>query len=198
MTVSDHIVARHAIVTDRLSLRPSSASDAERAFDIRSNWQVTRMLTMAAFPPDRQDMAKWFAGHPDEWRSGRAYRFAIEREGRMIGLVDIDGITGESGTLGYWLERQAWGHGYAFEAAAAAVQFAFGTVGLMRLGAGHAADNPASGRVLDKLGFRPIDMVERFSTPRGQTILQQRYQLPRPSGQTGEMERAGRFRPPWP
>jgi RimJ/RimL family protein N-acetyltransferase len=81
------------------------------------------------------------------------------------------------GTLGYWLDRAAWGRGYAFEAAHAVTRFAFEDVGLSKLEAGHAHDNPPSGRILTKLGFSPLDTVQRFSRPRGENIMQRRYVL---------------------
>jgi RimJ/RimL family protein N-acetyltransferase len=161
--------------TDRLLLRPSCAADADRAFEIQGDWEVTRMLSRATFPPERAEIARWFADHPREWDAGEACRFAILREGTMIGLVDIDGIKSGDGTLGYWLERAAWGHGYAFEAAHAVIRFAAHDVGLPRLKAGHAHDNPGSGRILTKLGFSRIDDVELFSQPRNANIRQHRY-----------------------
>lgn len=135
------------------------------------------MLRMASFPPDRQAITAWFADHPRQWLAGEAWRFAAELDGRMIGVVDIDSIADGSGTLGYWLDRDAWGRGYALEAAHAVVRFAFGEAGLSELRAGHAADNPASGRVLVKLCFTPLDRVRRFSRPRGQVIIHHRYRL---------------------
>jgi RimJ/RimL family protein N-acetyltransferase len=161
--------------TDRLLLRPSAAVDADRAFDIQSDWEVTRMLSLASFPPGRQEIARWFAEHPREWDEGRAYRFAVVRDDVMIGLVDIDGLLGREGTLGYWLDRAAWGHGYAFEAAQEITRFACQNLGLLTLKAGHAQDNPASGRILTKLGFTAVDSVELFSRPRNQHITQRRY-----------------------
>jgi len=170
-------VDRLPIRTDRLVLRPSTAAYAARAFEIQSDWQVTRMLRMASFPPDRQAVADWFADHEREWQVGTAYRFAVELEGRMIGLADLDEIEGGQGDLGYWFEQDAWGHGYAFEAASAIRDFALRTAGLLRLKSGHAADNAVSGRILAKLGFSPIDIVEVFSNPRGENIRQCRYVL---------------------
>jgi ribosomal-protein-alanine N-acetyltransferase len=97
---------------------------------------------------------------------------SVELEGRIIGVVDLDG-----GSLGYWFDRSEWGRGYAFEAAHAVVRFAREHAGVLRLRAGHAYDNPASGRILCKLGFRWVDMVPRFSRPRGETIMHHRYVL---------------------
>jgi ribosomal-protein-alanine N-acetyltransferase len=130
------------------------------------------MLSMASFPPDRSDIRRWFANHARERQAGRARRFAIEIEGRMIGVIDID-----AGSLGYWLDRFEWGRGYAYEAAFAIVRFAREDVGMPKLRAGHAYDNPASGRILAKLGFSLVDVVPRLSRPRGQTIMQHRYVL---------------------
>ena len=95
----------------------------------------------------------------------------------MIGMVDIDGIAKHEGTLGYWLDWAAWGRGYAFEAARAVTHFAFEDVGLSSLKAGHADDNPASGRILTKLGFTLVDTVQSFSRPRGENIARRRYKL---------------------
>src|SRR3954464_2142351 len=96
-----------------LTLRPSDAADAEAAFAIQSNWNVTRMLRMARFPPDRTELSAWFADHPRQWAAGEAYRFAVESDGRMIGLADLDEIRGGAADLGYWFDPAAWGRGTA-------------------------------------------------------------------------------------
>jgi [ribosomal protein S5]-alanine N-acetyltransferase len=139
---------------------------------ILGDWEVARMLSMASFPPDLGEIRRWFADHAREWQAGQAYRFAIELEETFIGIVDID-----QGSLGYWIDRSAWGQGYAYEAASAVVRFAREHVGLLKLTAGHAFDNPASGRILCKLGFCSVDSVPRFSRPRGEAIMQHRYAL---------------------
>lgn len=171
----------HRIETARLILRPSQASDAARAFEIQSDWAVTRMLRMAAFPPDREEIEGWFSDHAREWQAGEAFRFAVERKdgeaGHMIGLADIDGIGGDEGELGYWFGRESWGHGFASEAASALVAFAFHSLGLAALRSGRAKDNEASGKVLAKLGFQPIGETHLFSRPRGEEIVQCRYRL---------------------
>lgn len=158
-------------------MRPTHAADADRAVEIQADWEVARMLRMAPFPPDRQEIGRWFADHPREWSAGEAYRFAVEREARMIGMVDIDEIADRQGSLGYWFDRDSWGRGYACEAARAVTRFAFEEAGLLKLTSGHAHDNEASGRVLTKLGFIPLDTVPCFSRSRGENIMQHRYIL---------------------
>jgi RimJ/RimL family protein N-acetyltransferase len=172
-------IARNPLATARLRLRPSVAADAERAFEIQSDWRVTRNLRMARFPADRDDIASWFVIHEAEWLAGTAFRFAIEEDSRMVGLVDVDEVAGSEGDLGYWLEPAAWGKGFAYEAASALVRFAFDTLGLSALNSGHAADNPNSGRILTKLGFARAGEGATHSRSRGETIRQIRYRLVR-------------------
>lgn len=167
------------LTTARLLLRPTVVSDVGRAFDIQSDWNVTRMLRMARFPPDQEEIRRWFAGHGREWRAGEAYRFGVECAGRFIGLVDLDEVCAGWGDVGYWFERASWGHGYALEAARAVVHFAFNEVGLSGLRSGHAEDNAASRRVLLRLGFRYVDTVRVKSRARGEDITQYRYALQR-------------------
>ncbi|HVZ00290.1 MAG TPA: GNAT family N-acetyltransferase [Dongiaceae bacterium] len=162
-------------VGERLLLRPSGPADAVQAFAIQSDWDVTRMLRMARFPPDRGEIADWFADHPRQWAAGEAYRFAVDCDGRMIGLADLDEIRDGAADLGYWFERSAWGRGHASAVGDALVRFAFAGLGLARLRSAHATDNPASGRVLVKLGFQPVDTVQVASRSRGAEILQTRY-----------------------
>jgi RimJ/RimL family protein N-acetyltransferase len=97
-------------------------------------------------------------------------------------VVDIDEIGQGEGELGYWFDQATWGQGYALEAAKAVVRFAICDVRLHCLRSGHAIDNPASRRVLLKLGFRPLDTVQRMSRSRGEDIMQRRYILANPNG----------------
>jgi RimJ/RimL family protein N-acetyltransferase len=167
--------------TERLTLRPFEVSDAERVTEIGSDWDVARMLRMAPWPTGVDLNRAWLETHPAEWRNGTGYRFAIVRGGRVIGCTDVDEIDRGAGSLGYWLERDAWGHGFAAEAARAVIAFAFERLGLVRLTSGHAFDNPASGVVLRKLGFTPTGETRVWSRPRGEEIAQLTYALGRPA-----------------
>lgn len=168
------------IRTARLVLRPTQPSDAPRFAQIQSNWNVTRMLRMAPWPVVESEMAAWVATHAEEWAAGTAYRFAVERDGEVIGVCDLDDIDGDYGEIGYWYDEPHWGGGFASEAAQALVRFAMDEVGLDRLVAGHAADNPASGRVLERVGFRFRAEITRYSRPHGEDRPYRTYTLLRP------------------
>ncbi|HKG93136.1 MAG TPA: GNAT family protein [Gemmatimonadaceae bacterium] len=92
-------------------------------------------------------MGRRGAPHPRDLRRRRAAR----RGGRDLADPVAEHARGE---LGYWVGAGMWGRGYATEAARAVVSFGFATLGLNRIQARHFLRNPASGRVLQKLGMR--------------------------------------------
>ena len=170
-----NILLDFTLRTPRLLLRAFTPQDAQRVFEIRSDFEVTRMLVFPAYPPVLEHVAAWLGEHAIEWRAGTAYRFAVVADGRVIGCADVDEIQDGCGELGYWLERDYWGRGLASEAAGAVHDFATRTLGLRRLVAGHAADNPASGRILLRLGFRHVADRSRLYRSRGTEVVRREY-----------------------
>jgi [ribosomal protein S5]-alanine N-acetyltransferase len=84
-------------------------------------------------------------------------RLAIERtsDGAFIGWCSIMNwdTNYRTAMIGYCFSDSAWGHGFATEAARAALQWAFDTLNLNRVQSGADTRNRASERVLEKLGF---------------------------------------------
>ena len=79
--------------------------------------------------------------------------------------------------LGYWIARRHWGRGFATEAGRAVLAMAR-TLGHARIAASHFLDNPASGRVLAKLGFRATGRtIRRWSCARGQAVAGTEYAI---------------------
>jgi RimJ/RimL family protein N-acetyltransferase len=88
-------------------------------------------------------------------------------EPELVGGAGFGRMAGGGVELGYWIARAHWGKGYALEAGRQLIEIAR-ALGLNRIEAGHFIDNPASGRVLEKLGFRPTGRtVPRHSCARG-------------------------------
>ena len=108
-----------------------------------------------------EDDARAFVGLFLDWQREiprRRYQLAITRgsDHRLIGNCGIrcnpDKVT--QAELGYELNPDHWGQGYATEAAAAILEFAFRQLELQRITSWCIADNVASGRVLERLGFQ--------------------------------------------
>jgi RimJ/RimL family protein N-acetyltransferase len=141
--------------TPRLLLRPGWPEDAAALADAIGHEQVARMTSRVPWPYALAD-AQAFLALPADHRFPSCVILAhgAGTEPGLVGgvsLYDADGAM----ELGYWLTPSAWGRGYATEAARAMLAHARHALGASRVQAGHFADNPASGRVLRKLGFVP-------------------------------------------
>lgn len=94
------------------------------------------------------------------WQAGTQYVFAVcGPSDQPIGMALLKGVDREKGEaeLGYWIGRPHWGQGYATEAAVGTLAYAFETLGLRTVLAVTLESNPASLRVLDKLGFVEVE-----------------------------------------
>jgi [ribosomal protein S5]-alanine N-acetyltransferase len=167
----------HRLQGPRLTLQRFTTVDAPRVCEILSNWSVARMLRRASYPSDPERLAIWLAQHEGEWLSGAAYRFGAIATGRIVGSADIGEIDRGVGDLGYWFDQECWGQGYGSEAAGLVRDFAFGTLGLRSLTAGHAIENLASARILLRLGFRPVTDELRHYPSRRERVPYRRYVL---------------------
>ena len=72
----------------------------------------------------------------------------------MIGAIGLEvNKTDHNAELGYWLGRDFWNQGYCTEAAVSVIEFGFKTLGLRRIASEHLVRNPASGKVMEKIGM---------------------------------------------
>ncbi|MFL9839346.1 GNAT family N-acetyltransferase [Sphingomonas sp. ST-64] len=149
--------------TQRLMLRPGWAEDAPELARAIGHHEVVRNLSRAPWPYALGD-AQAFLSLPCAPTDLRFLICAFEDGAtKIVGGVGIGPLRDEQHELGYWITPTAWGRGYATEAGAAVIRIAR-TLRIDRVTARHAIDNPASGRVLRKLGFRPTGRVGSYSS----------------------------------
>ncbi len=144
------------LLTARLRLRPFTAADApavQRLAGARENADTTRLIPHPY--PDGVAEA-WIATHPQLHAEDRALTLALElrEEGRLCGAIGLR-LEREDrhAELGYWIALEDWGRGLCTEAARSVVDYGFRELALHRIWATHFARNPASGRVLGKIGM---------------------------------------------
>ncbi len=143
------------LTTPRLVLRPFEPDDAPRVHQLAGNVEVAATTLHIPHPYPDGLAAAWIASHAPAWAEDRRATFAITVDDVVIGAVSLEiNRPHLRGELGYWIARDEWGKGYATEAAMALRDFGFDTVGLNRVQAHHMTRNPASGRVMAKLGMR--------------------------------------------
>jgi RimJ/RimL family protein N-acetyltransferase len=142
----------------RLLLDSLSEADVASLVALAGDPAIADTTISVPHPLDERVARDWLASLAQTAALGGAEHFAIrEAAGRpLVGMVSLRGIDREHEEveLSFWVGRPFWGRGYATEAAGAAVDRAFDVLGMNRIVAHYMVRNPASGRVLARLGFR--------------------------------------------
>jgi RimJ/RimL family protein N-acetyltransferase len=144
--------------TKRLLLRQWEPSDLAAARDWHSDPDVMRHLGgPLSAPASDATIQRWTA----EWDGRCRGMFAVctQDDHRPIGTVGLGCPTFDSHftpctEIGWRLDRRAWGHGFASEAASAVLRDGFERLALTEIVAFAAVDNIASHRVMARIGMR--------------------------------------------
>ncbi|KQM68111.1 hypothetical protein ASE75_01840 [Sphingomonas sp. Leaf17] len=146
-----------------MTLRPAWPEDADRLAAMIQHEAVAGMLARAPFPCDVADARAFITAprgvHDIAW-------LVFTHDGGYPAMIGGIGLwaSGDAHEIGYWITPHAWGRGYATEAARAVIETARDALPVHRIIARHRADNPASARVLHKLGFRATGRTESFAS----------------------------------
>lgn len=151
------------ITTNRLVLRLFEKSDAEAVAKLCNNYNIYRNTLYLPYPYSVYDALTWMERHLENFKADKAYEFAItDREtGLVYGAIALSNNQSFlNGEIAYWIGEDYWGNGYATEAAEAMKQFAFQEKGYHKIFARYFGSNPASGRVLEKLGMHQEGILQ--------------------------------------
>lgn len=142
--------------TARLLLRPFHMSDADDVQRFAGDRSVADVTLDIPYPYEDGMAERWIGNHRDWFECGEQAVFAVtlRAETTLIGAVGLR-LHPEDGRaeLGYWIGKPFWNQGYCTEAARALIDFGFDALELNRIYAHHLTRNPASGRVMQKLGM---------------------------------------------
>ena len=161
--------------TERLLLRPSWPEDANELHQAIADEGIVRNLARAPWPYTPDEAVRFATHEHDEVYPAFLLMLRTNGAPRLIGACGIGNLEGDA-ELGYWIARPYWGLGFATEASRAVVNIAK-AIGHKRLIASHFTDNPASGKVLRKLGFQSTGKIEqRHSKGRGEAMACATYE----------------------
>jgi RimJ/RimL family protein N-acetyltransferase len=141
--------------TERLVLRPFSLTDVPAVTRLISAREVAATTLRIPHPYNEEHARRFISECPAKAETGQAFAFAVTALDEVCGGIGLHiEAQHRHAELGYWIGVPYWGRGYATEAARAVVGFGFETLKLERIFAHHFATNPASGRVLQKIGMK--------------------------------------------
>ena len=164
--------------TERLLLRPGWTEDAPALHAAIADEGIVRNLASAPWPYRLEDAEAFLATRRKDSEPAMLIFRRTPGAPELVGSVGFGRRPGGEIEFGYWIARPFWGQGYATEASRAAIEAARQSLRLKKLSAGHFLDNPASGRVLEKIGFRPLGIVApRFSAGRRDTAPCRLFEL---------------------
>ncbi len=137
-------------------LRPFELSDAETLEILINDREIAANTRTIDYPYPKGEGAEWISHHPRLWIEGKSAIFAIcdLGSGQLMGAVGLEvSEPNQHAELGYWLGRDYWNRGFCTEAAQAVVKYGLTEMGLHKVHAHFLSRNPASGRVLEKIGM---------------------------------------------
>jgi RimJ/RimL family protein N-acetyltransferase len=151
------------IETERLTLRRLTVNDLDELMALHAHPEIVRFMG----PPDRHN-AEWLGGVDEDWREWGYGRIALtdRNTGMLLGRTGIKFLHQFRETeLGWILRREAWGRGYAIEAAQACADWAFRNFEIPYLVSLIEPGNVRSIAVARRLGMTPLRDDTLFDRP---------------------------------
>jgi RimJ/RimL family protein N-acetyltransferase len=143
--------------TPRLLLRQHTLADAPDVQRYAGDKSVAATTLRIPHPYEDGMAEAWIATHLEEFAQNKGVVFAIVRktDQHFMGAIGLElELEHDRAALGYYIGKPFWNNGYVTEAAHAVLQYGFTELKLHRIHAVHFTHNPASGRIMQKIGMR--------------------------------------------
>ncbi len=143
--------------TDRLILRRIILEDAESIFD---HWLSDERVMDNLIKGAHKSLSETIERVKEVVSNYDSQEFCywgmeLKENGKLIGAIDLfnfDQLT-ENCEVGYLMGYQWWNKGYGTEALKTVIEFGFRDMNIHKISAAHNTDNPASGRIMEKVGM---------------------------------------------
>jgi ribosomal-protein-alanine N-acetyltransferase len=148
---------RPTLQTERLILRPFELSDAADVQRLAGERAIADTTAVIPHPYEIHAAVEWIATHEQRFDANKNLDLAITLRSTddLVGAIGLSiGKVSDRAEMGYWIAVPYWRQGYCTEAARALLRFAFTDLELNRVYAQYFARNPASGRIMEKLGMK--------------------------------------------
>lgn len=150
------VIKLPTIETERLILRAFRSTDAADTAILMGDRAISDTTINIPYPYDETMFQQWFSGHQERLENNTEFNWAITKreDNILMGAISLmDMAPGFRAELGYWVAVPYWSQGFCTEAAQAIINYALNQLHLTRVYAYHMTRNPASGRVMQKVGM---------------------------------------------
>ena len=150
------IKAQPQLKTSRLILRSFDLADAKKVQILAGDRAIASTTLNIPHPYEDGMAEEWIRTHPEKFQRGEFVNFAIVLRSRneLIGAIGL-ALHQEHfhAEMGYWVGKPYWNQGYCTEAAREVLRYGFEELSLNRIHVMHLSRNPASGKVMKKIGM---------------------------------------------
>lgn len=144
------------IETARLILKPFKEEDAQSVYELAKSYELYKSTLNIPHPYEPQMALEWIQTHEvaHEETGMIALGAFIKETDTLVGTFSLGFLPKtKNGEIGYWIGEPYWNKGYASEAAKALVDYGFAQLKLNRIYGRYLTFNPASRKVMEKIGF---------------------------------------------
>lgn len=144
------------LITKRLVLRPFRDADVSQLALLANDERIARTTLLIPYPYSKETAREWIATHRGTFERGESVIFAVTtgEKKELVGAVGLSIVPEHKrGELGYWVGVPYWNQGFCTEAGRAVVAYGFEELKLNKICANHFVTNPASGRVMIRIGM---------------------------------------------
>lgn len=141
--------------TERLILSQLEEKDIPFIVELLQHRIFSDLTSNIPYPYVENDARSWVKMSKEAFGNNAGYTFAIRnKKGQIIGAIGLHDRDDDKAELGYWIGIPYWNKGYVTEAAKAIIDFGFDELKLNKIFATHFPHNPASGRIMEKVGMK--------------------------------------------
>ena len=145
------------LTTPRLVLRPFTLTDAPEVQKLAGRFEIADTTMNMPHPYPDGAAESWIGTHQKTWELGSGLTLAItlKDSGQLAGAIGLTVFKDHSrAEMGYWVAVPHWKKGYCTEAARALLDYGFAELKLNKIYAFYLVRNPASGKVMQKIGMK--------------------------------------------
>ncbi len=148
----------------KVEIRKVKRSDAKALRDLINDKEVLKQLYGYQYPCPLSRIKKDVEDGIKDWKTKNAFSFTIIADGEIAGSIILECPNEDKKRydLGFYIGRKFWNKGITTEATKQIVKFGFQKLNLYRIQADNDSDNPGSGRVLEKAGFKLEGVRKKF------------------------------------